>query len=187
MRSDDQHETPKSQQPIVNSRPAVIDWLSEMIAIPSINPDLVPGAEGERALAEAIAARLRRTPGIDVELQDASGGRPNVIAATGPFTPSWTRSPCFNLVFVIAFPFTYVPYCEPTSLMNGISPESQIFAWLEDAVRSRSSSTTAQCVPRPISAERSFEIATSRDCPWSPPSRKLSQTRTATPSAAAAA
>lgn len=65
------------------AREAVIAALGEMIRIPSINPDLVPGAEGERALAEAIAARLCRTPGITVELQESGGGRPNVIAAAG--------------------------------------------------------------------------------------------------------
>lgn len=64
-------------------RGALIEALAEMVRIPSINPDLVPGAAGEREQAEAIAARLRRTPGIDVELQDAGGGRPNVIAAAG--------------------------------------------------------------------------------------------------------
>lgn len=65
------------------TRAEVTSTLAEMIAIPSVNPDLVPGAEGERALAEWIAARLRRTPGIGVELQDAGGGRPNVIATVG--------------------------------------------------------------------------------------------------------
>lgn len=65
------------------SRAALIDVLSEMVAIPSVNPDLVPGASGEGELAHAIAARLRRTPGIDVELQEAAPGRPNVIASVG--------------------------------------------------------------------------------------------------------
>lgn len=57
-----------------------IAWL---IRIPSINPSLVPGAGGEAEVAEAIAERLRRTPGITVELQDAGDGRPNVIATAG--------------------------------------------------------------------------------------------------------
>lgn len=59
------------------------ETLAELVRIPSINPDLNPGAEGERRIAEWIAARLRETPGIDVELQDAGGGRPNVIATVG--------------------------------------------------------------------------------------------------------
>lgn len=64
-------------------RETLIEATAELVRIPSINPSLVPGAEGERAIAEAIAARLRRTPGIEVELQDAGGGRPNVIASVG--------------------------------------------------------------------------------------------------------
>ena len=55
-------------------RDAMIAATAELIRIPSINPDLVPGAAGERELAEAIAARLQRTPGIAVELQDAGEG-----------------------------------------------------------------------------------------------------------------
>lgn len=65
------------------TRAEIVATLSEMVRIPSINPDLVPGAEGEREMAEWIAARLRRTPGITVELQEAGPGRPNVIATVG--------------------------------------------------------------------------------------------------------
>ena len=57
--------------------------LAELVKIPSVNPDLNPGAEGESAIANAIADRLRQTPGIEVELQDAGNGRPNVIAIAG--------------------------------------------------------------------------------------------------------
>jgi acetylornithine deacetylase len=64
-------------------RAEVVEAAAEMIRIPSINPDLVPDGGGEDELAGAIAARLRRTPGIDVELQSTSNGRSNVIAAAG--------------------------------------------------------------------------------------------------------
>ena len=64
-------------------RQALIDTTAELVRIPSINPSLVPGASGEKDIAEAIAARLRKTPGITVELQDAGDGRPNVIASVG--------------------------------------------------------------------------------------------------------
>lgn len=64
-------------------RDRLIEATAELVRVPSINSDLAPGAEGERALAEAIAARLRRTRGIAVELRDAGGGRPNVIATAG--------------------------------------------------------------------------------------------------------
>jgi acetylornithine deacetylase/succinyl-diaminopimelate desuccinylase family protein len=56
----------------------VISLLRELVAIDSVNPALVPGAAGEGAIANAIAAHLRRI-GLEVELQDAAPGRPNVI------------------------------------------------------------------------------------------------------------
>ncbi|CAN5547947.1 hypothetical protein BH23CHL2_BH23CHL2_22310 [soil metagenome] len=65
------------------TRSEIIDAAAEMIRIPSINPDLVEEGEGETELARAIAARLERTPGIEVELQDTVAGRPNVIASAG--------------------------------------------------------------------------------------------------------
>jgi acetylornithine deacetylase len=65
------------------AREQLAEALAEMVRIPSVNPDLVPGASGERAQAEAIAERLQRTPGIEVKRQDAGDGRPNVIASCG--------------------------------------------------------------------------------------------------------
>ena len=65
------------------NRTALAETLSAMVRVPSINSSLVPGAEGEREIAEWIADRLRATPGVDVEMQDAGGGRPNVIASVG--------------------------------------------------------------------------------------------------------
>lgn len=64
-------------------RETLVETIAELVRIPSINPSLVPGAAGERAIAEHIAARLQRTPGIDVELQESGDGRPNVIAGVG--------------------------------------------------------------------------------------------------------
>ena len=49
-----------------------------LVAIDSVNPSLVAGAAGERQIADAIAAHLRRI-GLDVTLQEAAPGRPNVI------------------------------------------------------------------------------------------------------------
>ena len=65
------------------SRDALIEALSELVRISSINPDLVPGANGESEIAQAIATRLRKTPGITVELQEVVPGRPNVVASVG--------------------------------------------------------------------------------------------------------
>src|SRR5262249_40504211 len=52
--------------------------LSELVAIDSVTPTLVPGAAGEGAVADAIAAEMRRA-GLDVVVQDAAPGRPNVV------------------------------------------------------------------------------------------------------------
>ena len=55
-----------------------LSLLHELVSIPSVNPTLVPGAPGEGAIAEAIAAHMRRI-GLDVTMQEAAPGRPNVI------------------------------------------------------------------------------------------------------------
>ena len=55
-----------------------IRLLRELVAIDSVNPSLVPGAAGEAAIAQAIAAHLRRI-GLDVDVQEVVPGRSNVI------------------------------------------------------------------------------------------------------------
>lgn len=65
------------------ARDQLVNTLAELVRIPSINPDLVPGAPGERAVAEYIANRLGQTDGITVELHEAAPGRPNVVATVG--------------------------------------------------------------------------------------------------------
>jgi len=55
-----------------------IRLLRDLVAIDSVNPSLVPGAAGEGAIAAAIADHLRGI-GLDVEMQEAAPGRPNVI------------------------------------------------------------------------------------------------------------
>jgi acetylornithine deacetylase len=55
-----------------------LDFLRDLVAIDSVNPSLVPGAAGEARIAEAIAVHMRRL-GLDVELQEAAPGRPNVV------------------------------------------------------------------------------------------------------------
>ena len=52
--------------------------ISDLVAIDSVNPDLVPGAAGEGALADFIAA-WGRNAGMDVIIQEAAPGRPNVV------------------------------------------------------------------------------------------------------------
>ncbi len=52
--------------------------LQQLVAIDSINPDLVPGGAGEGNIARFVAEWLERT-GLEVELDEPSPGRPNVI------------------------------------------------------------------------------------------------------------
>ena len=52
--------------------------ISDLVAIDSVNPDLVPGAAGEGALADFIAA-WGENAGMEVIVQDAAPGRPNVV------------------------------------------------------------------------------------------------------------
>ncbi len=56
----------------------VLATLADLIAIPSINPDLVPGAMGEASMAE-YCANFMREAGLRVEVQEAAPGRPNAI------------------------------------------------------------------------------------------------------------
>jgi acetylornithine deacetylase/succinyl-diaminopimelate desuccinylase family protein len=55
-----------------------IRLLRELVAIDSVNPTLVPGAAGEREVADCIAARLRSS-GLDVSIETVADGRPNVV------------------------------------------------------------------------------------------------------------
>ena len=55
-----------------------IQVLRDLVSVDSVNPSLVPGAKGEAAAAEAVAAHMRKL-GLDVHVQEAAPGRPNVI------------------------------------------------------------------------------------------------------------
>jgi acetylornithine deacetylase len=55
-----------------------IRLLRDLVAINSVNPTLVPGAPGERDIADAVAAAMRGI-GLEVSVDDAGGGRPNVV------------------------------------------------------------------------------------------------------------
>jgi acetylornithine deacetylase len=59
-----------------------IDLLRQLVQIESVNPSLVPGGEGEAEIA-AFVAQVLDTAGIDVGLQEAAPGRPNVIGRLG--------------------------------------------------------------------------------------------------------
>ena len=52
--------------------------LADLVAIDSINPDLVSGAAGEATIAHYVAEWLTRA-GLDVTMDEAGPGRPNVV------------------------------------------------------------------------------------------------------------
>ena len=59
--------------------------LCELIALPSVNPALLPGGDpraGERRVAEFLAATAAKA-GLDVELQEVFPGRSNLVAVLG--------------------------------------------------------------------------------------------------------
>src|SRR5947209_13072693 len=56
----------------------IIELLRRLVAIDSINPDLVPGGAGEEQIARFIAEWFERA-GLEVVWDEAAPGRPNVI------------------------------------------------------------------------------------------------------------
>jgi len=63
-----------------------IRLLCDLVAINSVNPTLIPGAPGEREIAAAIAHAMR-TAGLDVTIEEAAEGRPNVVGVLDARTP----------------------------------------------------------------------------------------------------
>jgi acetylornithine deacetylase len=57
---------------------AASELLSRLVAIDSVNPSLVPGGAGEGEIAAFVAGWLERA-GLDVTVEEAAPGRPNVI------------------------------------------------------------------------------------------------------------
>src|SRR5262245_9652609 len=55
-----------------------IPMIRDLRAIDSVNPSLVPGANGESEIARAIA-QILQAGGLDVEVQEVTPGRMNVI------------------------------------------------------------------------------------------------------------
>ena len=55
-----------------------IELLSELVAIDSVNPSLVPGGAGEPEIAAFVAAWARHA-GLEVEVLEATPGRPSVV------------------------------------------------------------------------------------------------------------
>jgi acetylornithine deacetylase len=56
----------------------VVDLLAELVAINSVNPDLVPGAAGESAIGD-YCARWLAARGVEVHRLEARRGRPSIV------------------------------------------------------------------------------------------------------------
>lgn len=74
---------------------AVIDLLERLVATPSVNPVLVPGGAGEAAIARILADACRAA-GLEVSIEDAAPGRPNVVAVLRGRDPGRGRSLLLN-------------------------------------------------------------------------------------------
>jgi acetylornithine deacetylase len=72
---------------------SIVRLASDLVAIDSVNPSLVPGGAGEGAVADFLAAWLRRA-GFDVELSEVAPGRPNVVALADGSRGGPTRLLC---------------------------------------------------------------------------------------------
>jgi acetylornithine deacetylase len=58
--------------------PAAGGLVASLVAIDSVNPDLVPGGVGEAAIAEFVAGWLREA-GLEVTVDEPAPGRPSVV------------------------------------------------------------------------------------------------------------
>ena len=74
----------------------VISLLSDLVAIDSVNPSLVPGAAGEAQIADAIDAHLRAI-GLDVHRQEVAPGRSNIIGVLDGREPGRTLMFCGHI------------------------------------------------------------------------------------------
>jgi acetylornithine deacetylase len=73
-----------------------IPILRDLVAANSVNPALVPGAPGEAAAAE-IAAAAMTAAGLDVVVEEAAPGRPNVVGVLEGRAPGPSMVFCGHL------------------------------------------------------------------------------------------
>ena len=69
----------------------IVDWLSQMVQIPSVNPAQAgprAGVAGEKAMADFLAAHFRKLGG-EVEVEDVLPDRPNVYGVWRGKTDRW--------------------------------------------------------------------------------------------------
>ncbi|MBI3402887.1 MAG: ArgE/DapE family deacylase [Acidobacteria bacterium] len=67
--------------------------LRDLVAINSVNPTLVPGAPGERDIADRIVTEMRRS-GLDVSIEPVAPDRPNVVGVLEGRAPGRTLMFC---------------------------------------------------------------------------------------------
>ena len=72
---------------------ALVSFLADLVAIPSVNPSLVEGAAGEGAVADAIATWMRDKR-FDVDVESVLPGRPNVVGVIDSGRPGPTVMFC---------------------------------------------------------------------------------------------
>jgi acetylornithine deacetylase len=72
------------------------ELLRELVAIDSVNPSLVPGARGEAAVAQRIAAELMSI-GLQVEITEVAPGRPNVVGVLDGRAPGRALMLCGHI------------------------------------------------------------------------------------------
>jgi acetylornithine deacetylase len=63
-------------------RGEVVELLTQLVAIDSVNPSLVAGAAGEREIAAQVG-RWAAGAGLHVEMLEATAGRPSVVVRSG--------------------------------------------------------------------------------------------------------
>src|SRR5687768_11057000 len=56
----------------------VVDLLARLVALDSVNPDLVPGGAGEREIA-GFVADWARDAGLEAETLERTPGRPSIL------------------------------------------------------------------------------------------------------------
>ncbi|HKX19221.1 MAG TPA: ArgE/DapE family deacylase [bacterium] len=74
---------------------AVVELVERLVAVPSVNPLLVPGGSGEAEIAETLAGACRALD-LEVSVDEALPGRPNVVAVLRGSDPGRGRSLLLN-------------------------------------------------------------------------------------------
>ncbi len=67
-----------TQRSVPDAFDELAELTAQLVAIDSINPDLVPGGAGEARIAAFVAGWLSEA-GLEVDVYDAAPGRPNVV------------------------------------------------------------------------------------------------------------